>query len=87
MFLLQGDSGGSLVCQQEHGSWTLIGVTSWGLGCARSWIHNLQRKYEKRGTPGVFTDLSKVLPWIQQHIDAGSNKNHQYCDLSHDYIN
>ncbi|KAK9409989.1 ovochymase-2-like [Crotalus adamanteus] len=66
----QGDSGGSLVCQREHGSWTLIGVTSWGLGCARSWIHNLQKKYEKRGTPGVFTDLTKVLPWIQQHIDA-----------------
>ncbi|XP_058017713.1 ovochymase-2 [Ahaetulla prasina] len=66
----QGDSGGSLVCQREHGSWTLIGVTSWGIGCARSWIYNLQRKYEKRGTPGVFTDLTKVLPWIQQHIDA-----------------
>ncbi|XP_063145561.1 ovochymase-2 [Candoia aspera] len=66
----QGDSGGSLVCQRDHGSWTLIGVTSWGIGCARSWVHNLKRKYEKRGTPGVFTDLTKVLPWIQQHIDA-----------------
>uniref|UniRef100_A0A670ZKI9 Peptidase S1 domain-containing protein n=1 Tax=Pseudonaja textilis TaxID=8673 RepID=A0A670ZKI9_PSETE len=61
MFLLQGDSGGSLVCQREHGPWTLIGVTSWGIGCARR-------------TPGVFTDLTKVLPWIQQHIDTGSNK-------------
>ncbi|XP_026580077.1 ovochymase-2, partial [Pseudonaja textilis] len=66
----QGDSGGSLVCQREHGPWTLIGVTSWGIGCARSWIHNLQKKYAKRGTPGVFTDLTKVLPWIQQHIDT-----------------
>ncbi|ETE72753.1 NADH-cytochrome b5 reductase 2, partial [Ophiophagus hannah] len=70
--LQEGDSGGSLVCQHEHGPWTLIGVTSWGIGCARSWIHNLQKKYERRGTPGVFTDLTKVLPWIQQHIDAAS---------------
>ncbi|XP_062974843.1 ovochymase-2 [Elgaria multicarinata webbii] len=66
----QGDSGGSLVCNRERGSWTLIGVTSWGIGCARSWMHNLRKKYDRRGTPGVFTDLTKVLPWIQQHMDA-----------------
>ncbi|KAF7245339.1 Ovochymase-2 [Varanus komodoensis] len=66
----QGDSGGSLVCKRGHGSWTLIGVTSWGIGCARSWMHNLEKKYDRRGTPGVFTDLIKVLPWIQQHIDS-----------------
>ncbi|KAH0620870.1 hypothetical protein JD844_021727 [Phrynosoma platyrhinos] len=66
----QGDSGGSLVCRRDHGSWTLIGVTSWGIGCARSWMHNLKKKYERRGTPGIFTDLTKVLPWIQQHMDA-----------------
>ncbi|XP_072841907.2 ovochymase-2 isoform X1 [Pogona vitticeps] len=66
----QGDSGGSLVCRREHGSWTLVGVTSWGIGCARSWMHNLKKKYERRGTPGIFTDLIKVLPWIQQHMDT-----------------
>nr|XP_016851088.1 PREDICTED: ovochymase-2 isoform X1 [Anolis carolinensis]XP_016851089.1 PREDICTED: ovochymase-2 isoform X1 [Anolis carolinensis] len=66
----QGDSGGSLVCRRDHGSWTLVGVTSWGTGCARSWIYNLKEKYERRGTPGIFTNLTKVLPWMQQHMDA-----------------
>ncbi|XP_066475284.1 ovochymase-2 [Tiliqua scincoides] len=66
----QGDSGGSLVCRREHGSFTLVGVTSWGMGCARSWISNLKKKYSTRGSPGVFTDLIKVLPWIQEHLDT-----------------
>uniref|UniRef100_A0A8D0B0R0 Ovochymase 2 n=1 Tax=Salvator merianae TaxID=96440 RepID=A0A8D0B0R0_SALMN len=70
----QGDSGGSLVCKREPGPWILIGVTSWGVGCARSWMHNLRKKYARRGTPGVFTDLIKVLPWIQEHMDTGSKK-------------
>uniref|UniRef100_A0A8D0G5U0 Ovochymase 2 n=1 Tax=Sphenodon punctatus TaxID=8508 RepID=A0A8D0G5U0_SPHPU len=68
----QGDSGGPLVCRRRHGAWTLVGVTSWGLGCARSWLNNLSKKYNQRGSPGVFTDLSKVLPWIQENINAAS---------------
>ncbi|XP_053112203.1 ovochymase-2 isoform X2 [Hemicordylus capensis] len=66
----QGDSGGSLMCRREHGSWTLVGVTSWGMGCARSWMSNLKKKYSMRGSPGVFTELIKVLPWIQEHMDT-----------------
>ena len=47
----QGDSGGPLVCQRPGTeTFELTGVTSWGLGCARS-------------TPGVYADVySEYLP-------------------------
>jgi trypsin len=41
-----GDSGGPLLSPLADGGWELIGVTSWGNGCAVS------------GMPGVFTRLS-----------------------------
>jgi trypsin len=41
-----GDSGGPLLAALPGGSWELIGITSWGNGCAVP------------GTPGVFTRLS-----------------------------
>ncbi|XP_016069429.1 PREDICTED: ovochymase-2 [Miniopterus natalensis] len=65
----QGDSGGSLMCRNKKGTWTLAGVTSWGLGCGRGWRNNVQKG--NQGSPGIFTDLSKVLPWIQKHIQIG----------------
>ncbi|XP_066216681.1 ovochymase-2 [Saccopteryx leptura] len=66
----QGDSGGSLMCRNEKGGWTLAGVTSWGLGCGRGWRNNVQK--DDQGSPGIFTDLSKVLPWIHKHIQTGN---------------
>ncbi|XP_015978536.2 ovochymase-2 [Rousettus aegyptiacus] len=65
----QGDSGGSLMCQNKKGAWTLAGVTSWGLGCGRGWRNNVQK--DDQGSPGIFTDLSRVLPWIHKHIQTG----------------
>ena len=51
----QGDSGGPLVVQDHdlHG-WSLIGIVSWGIGCARE------------GYYGVYTEVSHYIPWIAQ---------------------
>lgn len=51
---LQGDSGGPLLCPEVVGTdtWTLSGVTSWGLGCA---VPNV---------PGIYTEIYKFLDWI-----------------------
>lgn len=58
------------MCQNKKGAWTLAGVTSWGLGCGRGWRNNVQK--DDQGSPGIFTDLSKVLPWIHKHIQIGN---------------
>ena len=49
----QGDSGGPLVCSRKDGSWVLLGITSFGRGCARA------------GMYGVYTDTRKYLQWIR----------------------
>lgn len=52
----QGDSGGPLVIAACDGKPELIGVVSWGSGCARA------------GLPGIYSKVNSVVPWIEKMI-------------------
>lgn len=53
----QGDSGGPLFIPIA-GKFVEIGLTSWGIGCARP------------NAPGVYTRLSNYLEWLHQTTDG-----------------
>lgn len=49
----KGDGGGPMVCERG-GTWQVVGVVSWGIGCGQN------------GVPGVYAKVSHYLDWIRQ---------------------
>ncbi|XP_074029638.1 uncharacterized protein isoform X1 [Leptinotarsa decemlineata] len=49
----KGDGGGPMVCEKS-GTWQIVGVVSWGIGCGQN------------GVPGVYVKVAHYLDWIRQ---------------------
>ena len=70
----QGDSGGPLVNNAEN---KLIGIVSFGIGCARE------------NKPGIYTKVAAYIDWIEQNLQdlgkslASENYNKDCVELNY----
>jgi len=53
----QGDSGGPMVVKNDNNRFEVVGLVSWGRGCAS-------------GTPGVYARVSTYLDWIENKVNG-----------------
>lgn len=44
-----------MVCQVD-GSWVVVGLVAWGLGCATA------------NVPAAYVNVAALLPWIQTQV-------------------
>ncbi|XP_044533692.1 tryptase beta-2-like [Gracilinanus agilis] len=64
----QGDSGGPLVCEVNK-IWHQAGIVSWGKGCGNPFF------------PGVYTNVSFHISWIQEVIKSKGSTEDSTCIL------
>ncbi|XP_050163766.1 coagulation factor IX-like isoform X2 [Myiozetetes cayanensis] len=65
----KGDSGGPFTAS-HHNTWFLLGIVSWGEGCAQ------QGKY------GVYTRVANYIPWIKEVVESVADSENFSIDFS-----
>jgi len=64
----QGDSGGPLTCNVDN-NWTLVGIVSWGIGCADA------------KSPGAYVRVSRFNQWIKNVQQKCRNTQSKNCKV------